>query len=99
RWALALARRRVSGRGLPLPPSLPITPVLEASPFLAVRASPITPARLPAAPAPRRLATGVAAIAGLGTRRREASLTTLEQTTTASTRTPSVWPLATEMLK
>src|SRR6185437_10013857 len=88
RWALALARPRLpcwSGRSLSAP--LPITLLLGATPLLAFCAGPITPARLPAPPLLGRPATAFAAIAGLGTCRRETSVTTLEQTTTATTRT------------
>ena len=97
---LALARQSfVSRLGSPsLTLSLAIPPALFPPPLLASLGGPIALARLPAPPPLGGTATGRAGKAPR-TCRREASLTTLEQTTPRSTKTWCLWPLATEMLK
>jgi hypothetical protein len=86
RWALALGRCRTAANGRGLLLALPIAPTLRLPTPFAVRAGAITLGRPPAAPAPRRLLTGRAAIARLGTARTEPALTALEQTAAAAER-------------
>ena len=99
-WALTLARsRHANGGRRPFPPTLSITLILPTTMRPTALTGPITPARLHPSPTPRRLNASLAAIATLRARRSKPTLTTLQQTTTVSTRTPTLLSQPPDMIQ